>query len=240
MEKLETLLARLEEEPNNPDLLYKIGTLYFDNNQLEEAIKYFKKVLEIVPEHKLALFNLGNAYTRLGNYEEAVKYWRQVISIDPNFTRAHYNLGLVYEKLGRVSEAISELQIALSLVRISGGPTSLENRIKQELDRIQRVEMEKRGSTALSQEVSTQLQLGMILMKQGKYEEAEKAFRELLELAPDFAEGYLNLGIVYLRLGKMKEAEEHLKKALELQPDNPSAYFHLGSIYLDQGRYEEG
>ncbi len=239
METLDSLLKRLEKEPDNPDLLYKIGTIYFDNNQLEEAIKYFKRVIQLVPEHKLALFNLGNAYTRLGNYEEAIKYWRQVISIDPNFTRAHFNLGLVYERLGRISEAISELQIALSLVRISGGPTSLEKRIKQELDRIQQLQMKRQSTSLVSQEVSTQLQLGLILLKQGKYQEAEKAFLELIELAPDYPEAYLNLGIVYFRLKRLDEAEKYLKKAIELQPDNPNAYFHLGSLYFEQGRNDE-
>ncbi len=226
--------------PDDPDVLYKIASRHLYNGNLEEAIKLFNKVLSINPEHKLALFDLGSAYSRLGNYDSAIKCWRKVVSIDPNFIRAHFNLGLLYERVGRLSEAISELQIALSLVRTSGSPTSMEARIEKEIERLQNKKLKGKPIGGTITDVETQLQLGNIFLRQGKYEQAKDAFLEILNsIDPDNLDAHLNLGIVYFKLRDLQKAEQHFLKVIEGQPDNSTAYAHLGSIYSELGRHQE-
>lgn len=54
-DKAEKLLKEfLKENPGDPDALYHLALLYEVTNQLEEAINYFKKVLEKKPNHEEA------------------------------------------------------------------------------------------------------------------------------------------------------------------------------------------
>ena len=52
---------------------------------------------------------------------------------------------------------------------------------------------------------------------------AEKQFREVVRLRPDFALGYLNLGVAQARQRKFREAETSLARTLELDSNNASA-----------------
>jgi len=53
-------------------------------------------------------------------------------------------------------------------------------------------------------------------MLQRKYDEAEKAFREAIELAPTDATPWLHLGRVLTSLRRYAEAEKAFRRAIEL------------------------
>ena len=54
--------------------------------------------------------------------------------------------------------------------------------------------------------------MGNILQELGRLVEAEKSFRQAIELKPDFTEAHSNLGITLQELGKLDEAEKVLDK----------------------------
>lgn len=74
---------------------------------------------------------------------------------------------------------------------------------------------------------------GRANLENDRLEEAEEAYKRLIDLAPDDASGYANLALVYLKQDKYKEAERQINKALKKAPDNPdirmisAKYFEL-------------
>ena len=74
---------------------------------------------------------------------------------------------------------------------------------------------------------------GRSYLENGRLEEAETAYKQLIDLAPDDASAYANLSLIYLRQGKYEEAKLKINKALKLAPDNPdirmisARYFEL-------------
>ena len=74
---------------------------------------------------------------------------------------------------------------------------------------------------------------GRSYLENGRLEEAETAYKQLIALAPDDASAYANLALIYLRQGKYEEAKSKISKALKLAPDNPdirmisARYFEL-------------
>jgi len=80
---------------------------------------------------------------------------------------------------------------------------------------------------------------GIRFYQDGQYKEAIEAFTELLQLMPDFAEGYFNLGMAHFRLGDADAAVTVFEKAIELKPDFLEAYFGLGQVYFDKGEEEK-
>jgi Flp pilus assembly protein TadD, contains TPR repeats len=59
-------------------------------------------------------------------------------------------------------------------------------------------------------------ELGVINLRVGRYEEAEKAFNQTIALAPDYAEAYRLKGVALQQQKKLDEACESFKKAKEL------------------------
>lgn len=83
--------------------------------------------------------------------------------------------------------------------------------------------------------------LGVILIEQGRYEEAVKTLKEVIEdflyTTPHLAYG--NLGLAYFKMGRHDDALEALKRAVELQPMFCTGYYRMGLVYFDLKRYKD-
>lgn len=91
---------------------------------------------------------------------------------------------------------------------------------------------------AQSQDVEHDMRLGAAAMQAKQYDEAEREYRKVVALAPDFAEGNLNLGLVLLRRGKVPEAITSLEKAARLEPKLPGPHMFLAIAYFEVGRLD--
>ncbi len=82
--------------------------------------------------------------------------------------------------------------------------------------------------------------LANLYVRVGKNKEAEKVYKYLLKLKPDFAQAWHNLGVLLREEGRFKEAEKALLKAISLKKNYAKAYFNLGKLYLKAGDKEKG
>ncbi|HEY0006334.1 MAG TPA: tetratricopeptide repeat protein [Pyrinomonadaceae bacterium] len=73
-----------------------------------------------------------------------------------------------------------------------------------------------------------------------RFAEAEKAYRRVIELRPNWALPYHNLGLLLLnRLKREQEAETLLRRALQLDQNNPATLTALATIRLHAGDKKE-
>jgi tetratricopeptide (TPR) repeat protein len=86
------LLERLET--GNPyanekmEIYNQLGVLNWLNRDFDVAIDYFKKVLEINPQHAPALANLGANSLEAGKYEDALQYLERALELQPDMQYA--------------------------------------------------------------------------------------------------------------------------------------------------------
>ena len=83
----------------------------------------------------------------------------------------------------------------------------------------------------------TWIQIGYCKVKQGRNEEAIRAYKRALQLRPS-AEAYNKLGDAYYFGGRFDDAIASYKQAARLQPNEPEAYYNLGLAYLEIGDRE--
>ena len=76
---------------------------------------------------------------------------------------------------------------------------------------------------------------GVELMKQRRYEDAERRFRRALVLDPGFAEAELDLAHALFVQGYLDEAVKSLHRTLTLKPGLAQAHYRLGNALLNQG-----
>lgn len=73
----------------------------------------------------------------------------------------------------------------------------------------------------------------------GELEEAALKYRQCIELAPDFFEGWQALGMALMKTGKYPEAIEAGLKCVELRPNDQLAWSSLSLFYVRNGNIKE-
>ncbi|MFG6463295.1 polysaccharide deacetylase family protein [Roseateles sp. DXS20W] len=76
---------------------------------------------------------------------------------------------------------------------------------------------------------------GLQLYRERRYDDAEAAFKEALQLQPKFALAANNLGFVLYRRGKFADAAGWFEKAVEMDASRSLAWLNLGDARLQAG-----
>ena len=82
-------------------------------------------------------------------------------------------------------------------------------------------------------------ELGRLLMKLGRYIEAETVLREAFKIDPNHIQSRTELGRLLMKLGKHDDAETVLKEILAIDHDNIQARTELGRLFMKLGRNTE-
>ena len=83
------------------------------------------------------------------------------------------------------------------------------------------------------------LNIGLIHIDQGQFDQAEAAYRAALNLQPAFTQAAVNLADLYRIQGRDEDGEKILRQALELDPRNATAHHALGLLLIRQKRLPE-
>jgi cytochrome c-type biogenesis protein CcmH/NrfG len=89
------LLEQLKSDPRNPDLLAKIGNIYYDTQQYQPAIDYYRQALSLQPGNASLRTDLATAIWYTGDADTAIAEFNKALSYEPNKSNTLFNLGVV-------------------------------------------------------------------------------------------------------------------------------------------------
>jgi tetratricopeptide (TPR) repeat protein len=95
----------LREARDFPDALWRLGVLRWMEGRREEAIRLWRRTVEVDPRHARALSELGIAAFQGGAEAEAEALWRRAIAADPHAAGPWLSLGYLYERRGDLAAA---------------------------------------------------------------------------------------------------------------------------------------
>ena len=101
--------------PNENIILKLYAIIYFNLNEWENAIKYYKKILNFEKELYKIFTNIGVSYFKLGKINQSINAFKNSIKNNPNFGLAYNNLGISYLELGMYEKALDQFVAALKL-----------------------------------------------------------------------------------------------------------------------------
>ena len=81
--------------------------------------------------------------------------------------------------------------------------------------------------------------LGNVLFKEGKWDEARTLFQKAVEIDPTYVDARYNLGNAFFQRGQWNEAVEQFQKVVEMDPHYARAHNNLGIIFVQKGQMEE-
>jgi tetratricopeptide (TPR) repeat protein len=238
----EILAAAYEQHPGSAELLKTLARVSFQNQNYWNAAIAFKKAEKIAALDDQSRFSLAMAYGvvdrrdwaqpelealakanpkkplylywlgRLDlDYDDqrfagAIEKFQRVIVLDPFFVRAYDNLGLSLEGEGRQTEAWTAFEKAIELNSKQASPSPWPS-----------------------------LNLGTMLYRLGRVEEAEPHLREAVRNGPGLAQAQYQLGMLLENRGEIEQAIEQMTRATQLDPADPKPHYALGRIYRRQG-----
>lgn len=158
------------------------------------------------PDNVLYLYWLGRLDYSSEHLPEAAAKLEQVVALKPDFIKAHDNLGLCYEALGRFDDAVKSYERAVELNR-NANPGS----------------------------PWPPMNLGTLLLKIERVDEAERYLGESLRVNSHFAPAHYELGVVFERKGRNADAVRELEEAAALDAGYAQPHYALGRIYRKNG-----
>lgn len=91
----EPLMAQLKDKPNDPQLLYQIGNIYYDTQNFPDAIQYYQQALAKDPKLADVRTDMATAYYYTGDVDRALAEFDAVLKQDPSHANALFNQGMV-------------------------------------------------------------------------------------------------------------------------------------------------
>jgi len=100
------------DSPSDPDAHFTLG-LALSEQDYAEAIRSFRRALELAPRHALARYNLALVLNRADRQIEAAQELERTIAIEPR-PEAHYQLGVISWHRGDLDGAVRALRAAIA------------------------------------------------------------------------------------------------------------------------------
>lgn len=225
--------------PNDAQAYVDLGRAYEKNDQVTQAIDSYTKATELAPQHPTAFLRLGVMYgkqidlkTAFANFDRADTLYQAAGNIEGQAEVA-YQRGLLFDQLDKNVEAQPQFEHALQLGRDTHSEYQ-EVKSLLKLGSVIYAQGKSDEGRALMQQGIDQAQnrgidnyvkrglvdMGNTFMLSKDYTEAEKYFKQSLELSQrqkdprNSARAWLSLASVSERQGNVDQALSYIEQAL--------------------------
>lgn len=101
-------------QPKNPDVLYALAYANQNFNNLNQAKRLYRKMIQIDTNYCEALFQLGYIKQNMEmERDSAIYFYKSALKTNHRYVEAWHNLGLCYEEMGDISNALQSFSKAL-------------------------------------------------------------------------------------------------------------------------------
>ena len=234
----QSLRIYLQSHRNSSDALYLLGFVLNRENRAADSLAVYTQAAAISPPKSDDLKIVGLDYVLLNDYADAIKWLGNAVTFDSKNKDAWYYLGRAYYTKSQLNEARKAFQAVLDLdPRDAKAENNLGLVLESDAQPSAAIEAFKKAIAWQENEPHASEQpyvnLGSLLIEQGKIKEAVDPLEKAVKLAPENAYCRLRLGTAYLRAGEFGGAQRELEKAIQITPDDPTAHYQLGRLFQE-------
>jgi tetratricopeptide (TPR) repeat protein len=195
---------------NFADIFNMLGICYYNDGFRNEAIKAFKKALELNPGYTEASLNLSVVYNERGDFDKAHDTYSKAKKseqsspetyLDPyvkgKVANMHAELGTVYKYLYLYQDAVREYRKALAL---------------------------RPGF------VDIKTNLGIVYRTMKEYGKSVRELEDVIGLKPEYTPARVQLGLTYYLMGKHEKARAEWLEALRTDPEDKLTRMYINLI----------
>lgn len=249
-------ISKIHEQFLDDSSFVRAGDEFYRAGELDHAIEKYRLALSINPDNPTAQKLIGSLLYRIGHREEAIEHMQAAVRLKPEDLVAWFNLGLARAAQGDRAGAITNLEEAVRRLATQGDrtygspdqkpafPESLNFQlasIYEQSGDLAEAEAHYRESIHLAADyLQPRHFLGRLLLRSGRFAEAEACFVKVNQMAPRLADGYNCLGLTQQQLNRGTEALASFQKAVECDPKDWQIRLNLALACLAADRRDQG
>ena len=252
----------LKEFPNYSDLHYYLGIIHASRDEVPKAINSFRRALEINPSFSESRVKLGILLYKTEKFNEALNEIEEASRLDPGNKNIHTILDHLRQRIN-LSEKISEEMPGITHMDLTDDEMIAQNihdfnkhveivpNFSEMLSIMKGFSDENasfyeplisivRDSVAQHPDYADlHNSLGTLFFKIKRYDEAEKAFKQALNINPEYLQARFNLFRTLQAEGKLEAALKEGQYLFEQGLPYPDFHYSLGEIYISLKMYDE-
>jgi superkiller protein 3 len=232
----------LHEKQKKAEELFDYALTYEMKGEIDKAIEFFRKAIELFPDFAEAYNNLGDALLKQNKIDEAIENYETSKSIKPNIQNTYYDLGNCYLLKKNYSKALNNFRKALSM----------KEEHYEILSKIGAIyyyqkDFEKAKSFLIkalekdSEDHQARFYLALICNEENDITNRDKYFQEVIQnyegmlkiKSKDFPEARYFIGLCNYYMEKYQLAFDNIKKAIELDSNQVDFHQSFGLGYSD-------
>ena len=230
------------QAPNDPDRYFTLGLAQSEQN-VADAMKSFRRALEIDPGHALARYNLALALNRTDRTREAIDEMKKALAVAAR-AETHYMLGVMYSHQGEFDAATRELKAAIAADPRSAGAHAALGAVFRARRDWENAERELRRAIAINPDPATHYTLAQVLRQRGDSAGANEAIAEADRLRhqreqDQQASVLTSVGTARLDAADFPGALELFRRAVVASDQYAPAYYQMGRALQRLGREQE-
>jgi len=237
-----TLKAAVALDPANAGANRALGVFYMSTGHLADAEKYFQAIAQNskASEDQLAL---ADYYVVAKRYDEAKKLLRTLADSDKTFAVATTRLAAIDTLEGNRALARQKLKNVLDKNPKDMAARLLDARVLL-LDNKRTDALAEATSIVTEEPMSPQAEpaymlIGAVQTSLDNYDDAVKAYKEVLSRNSSPLDAQLALAALYLRTRQFDQAMSSVQLAETIQPKNPVARSLRVRILMSEGKMAE-
>ncbi len=253
LEAAKTAKQVLEMKPNSPSGLLLMGDALRGMGKREEALRAYTQAEKGAKLFLEPLKKIADLHHEAGNTVEELKFLERLDKLSPLNVDRKVDIGTGYIKLGDVTkaktafdqavriatkealDAVSRVTESIAAKCMDAAPEMSEQYLRQALN--------TRKNMLDRSDIETFNRLGLMLRRQGKWQEAIAEYRKALKISPDDGGLYYNIAMAFTEGRQYIEAYQYLDRALTLSPElwrnGEAVCYNMATVFRRYGKKEQ-
>jgi protein O-mannosyl-transferase len=186
--------ASLEATPRSATLSFDLGAVFEQNGDLDQAVAYYERTLDLNSNYEKAITGLGNIDLRRGATGQAKSAYERALALNPVDVTALVNYGATLQQLGDFVGAKQQEEKAISI-----NPSDANAYINLGVDLFKlgsidaAVETLRHAIELEPSRTAAYFDLAALYKQMGRIDAAAAIYRNILELSPNDQEAISDL-----------------------------------------------
>jgi tetratricopeptide (TPR) repeat protein len=219
-----------------------LGDALYAQNQVQDAIHYYRRVVELQPDSAADQVNLGSLYAQSQQWQEAIACYDRAIALNPTMASGYWNLAQVWQELGDLEKAADYAHQTLTLEpgwasvpeHLTLGHTLLA---QGKLDAA--IAAYRRTIQVDATCAAAYYSLGNLLHSQSQVEEAIECYRRAVQQDAQTPQYHYSLGKALETQGEWDQVIGCYRRMTLLEPGNPQNYLQLAEALTQQELWDQ-
>src|SRR5207244_10262865 len=215
---------------------FRLGAAFFWAGYPEQSLVYLNEVLRQDSANGKTHLAVGNIHLEAGRYELARRHLERAALLLPDSVDVWNNLGSLEIAVKNYPAALADFERAMAVHADSFSLVGAGQAYAAMSDAVAAEKMFRSALDKDAHDAEAANQMGLLLARQNRTEEARKYFQQAITAQRDHASAINNLGVLYMQMDQVDDALAAFRYGIEVAPYYDTLHLNLARVYVRYGK----